>query len=57
MQGTGFMIYPDGSRSDGTWENDEPVGASYLTKPNGEIYKGYWGKDKIEELREYKLRL
>ena len=45
-EGNGAMIWPDGSRYDGTWVDDEASGFGHHIHANGKIYIGEWLHDK-----------
>ena len=44
--GSGVMIWPDGSRYDGTWVNNKANGKGRLIHADGDIYEGQWENDK-----------
>ena len=51
--GYGVMIWPDGSRYDGTWEHNLANGNGRLIHADGDIYIGEWKNDKTEGLGKY----
>ena len=44
--GQGQQVWPDGSRYDGMWENDQANGQGVLVHADGDVYEGSWLNDK-----------
>lgn len=45
MHGNGTMIWSNGNRYDGTWEDGFPRGNGNFKWPDGSLYVGIWTKD------------
>ena len=48
--GRGVQIWPDGSRYDGFWVNEEAQGYGRLVHANGDVYEGEFKNDKFNNL-------
>lgn len=44
--GTGTLVWPDGSRYEGMWENNRANGKGILYHADGDVYEGMWLNDK-----------
>jgi hypothetical protein len=47
------MLFNNGSRYDGYWENDEIHGYGRLIHPNGDFYEGEWRENKAQRKGKY----
>lgn len=49
ISGRGVLIWANGNRYDGQWENGVPKGSGVFTWPDGSCYIGSWSKDNKDD--------
>ncbi|KAL9329811.1 hypothetical protein ACSQ67_004814 [Phaseolus vulgaris] len=54
--GEGVLVWANGNRYEGFWENGVPVGKGVFTWYDGSTCAGNWGKEFMEEAREEKMK-
>ncbi|KAK8472675.1 hypothetical protein PHAVU_002G277600 [Phaseolus vulgaris] len=56
ISGKGVLVWANGNRYEGFWENGVPVGKGVFTWYDGSTCAGNWGKEFMEEAREEKMK-
>ena len=54
--GNGIQLWEDGSRYEGTWENNRMNGKGKLLCGDGDIYEGNWKDDLFHGYGKYTYR-
>ena len=52
-EGKGILVWPDGSRYDGSWKDDKANGYGRLIHADGDVYTGEWKDDMAEGFGKY----